>query len=312
VPSAESKPPADLGLCDPVDAPLAALPPRRTATVQAPGKKRSKRRSSDVGGPPGVSRYWTFGGGLLLAVATYFVPIPGLFVAIPVGALSLLVLFAIIMLLGVPAMVEHPFLLLQLALFGGGIGRYTPEQIQRMATRIRRFWPVLSHAALAAAGCALAFLAGVNSPSLPPNSPFRIKPQGQRQAAQPGQPMGNRAIDRMLDLRAEQVRRAEAAFPADRDLPDPAAPQPDLQPAPARAAAPVTARPNPQWPQPAWPAPPRMLPPGVVRRPLSPVDYERFRRLQKRVSGQAVNPQAPMPATPLQRPPQPAAPPSGI
>ena len=180
VASEESEPLDDLVLAEPDDPPTPVLPRRRPPTLTA-RKKRHSRNSLRIDTPATISRYWTLGAGVLLIVATLFIPTPGLFLAIPLGALSIVTIFVIMLMLGVPIVLEHPFLLLQLVLFGGGIGRYTPEQMERGAARVRSFWPVLSHAALAASCCVLAVMAGVCSPSLPPNSPFAIKPRPQQQ-----------------------------------------------------------------------------------------------------------------------------------
>jgi len=225
--------PPTLDLWESDDSPVSELPPRVSSATPR-GKKKSKRRSRKGSAWPPLSRWWTLLGGVLLIVLAFFLPQVGLVAAAIVGAISAVAMMIIVFALAGPFIIEHPFLVLQLLLFGMGISRHTRDQRQRELDRFRSLWPALSHSCLGLISFGVALMTGVHSPFLSNDSIFVIKQNRLRPAlAKPAMPI---AVPAVVDL-----PEAEAIVPH----PDPrrivAEP---IRPVPSIAIAPVVPAPR--------------------------------------------------------------------
>jgi hypothetical protein len=220
----------DLDLNEPLDPP-SALPPRddEKASGKRRRKKKSRRRSGEAAGWPAFSRWWTLAAGGSLIMTAFFYPRVGILFYLPFVALSAAAFVIILLVVMLPIVIDHPFLFLQMALFGRGVGRFTSEQRERDAARFRRIWPALSHVALALGCSALAALAVMNSPWIPPALAAQLKRK----------PQHHGAVEQALA--AVQAAKSSAAT----DLPEADAPPPEA------LQRPITAH---DWsPRPGWP-----------------------------------------------------------
>jgi hypothetical protein len=235
VPVATIGPPPTLDVWEPDEPSASQLPPRAEAESSQRPKKSSRRSRNGSAWPP-LSRWWTLIGGVLLVVVAFLLPQVGLVAAAIVGAISAVAMMIIVFALAGPFIIEHPFLVLQLLLFGMGVSRHTRDQRQRELARFRSLWPALSHSCLGLISFGVALSTGLHSPFLPKDSMFALKRNRQPQAiARPALPVAAAA--------AQDFPEAEAVLtdqPARRTVATPIR----LAPAPAITAQPVIPAPE--------------------------------------------------------------------